>query len=98
LSSSGAGNKPARPSKSANEYTFSAEHVLDKIFEPGTLLGRSLQLLEDDFSIQNLQCIPQAKSWGMSNLQLSRIFPYLPVSSVHPPSKILREDTGKLQI
>jgi ABC-type multidrug transport system fused ATPase/permease subunit len=59
LSSSGAGNKPARPSKSANEYTFSAEHVLDKIFEPGTLLGRSLQLLEDDFSIQNLQCIPQ---------------------------------------
>jgi hypothetical protein len=58
LSSVGAGNELARPSQSANEYTFSAEHALDKIFEPGMLLGRSLQLLEDDFSIQNLQCIP----------------------------------------
>ena len=59
MSSVGAGNELARPIESANEYTFSAEHVLDKIFEPGMLLGRSLQLLEDDFSIQNLQCIPQ---------------------------------------
>jgi hypothetical protein len=57
LSSVGAGNEPPRPSESANVFT--AEHVLDKIFEPGKLLGRSLQLLDDDFSIQNLQCIPQ---------------------------------------
>jgi hypothetical protein len=59
LSSVGAGNEPARPSESANENVFTAEFVLDKIFEPGMLLGRSLQLLEDDFPIQNLQCIPQ---------------------------------------
>jgi hypothetical protein len=59
LSSVGAGNEPARPSENANKTVFTAESVLDKIFEPGMLLGRSLQLLEDDFSIQNLQCIPQ---------------------------------------
>jgi hypothetical protein len=100
--SSLAGNEPARPSESANENVFTAEHVLDKIFEPGTLLGRSLQLLEDDFSIQNLQCIPQDFALREScrfDFNFGQNCEYIHIMIGHTmPSSTMLEEEEKLKL
>jgi len=101
LSSVGVGNQPARPSESANEYIFTAEHALDKIFEPGMLLGRSLQLLEDDFSIQNLQCIPQDFALREScrfDFNFGQNCEYIHIMIGHTMPSMMPEEEEKLKL